>query len=175
MTPQPALDDNGNSQRDALALDRMATGSAALLSALGFERSLPAKRVTSKRTWRDRDYILIGAPSAKRLPDNPFKQKYRVSAAVIDSVADAYGIPPEMLKGQGRSRDLTYPRSIVCRLLRDYGLSYPEIGNRLGGRDHSTVIHAVGTTFRKAIASDVAAKSIYQHHRHLMAMAANDG
>ena len=46
--------------------------------------------------------------------------------------------------GSSRNYGLTYARQKVCYLIRTYTtLSYPEIGRRLGGRDHSTAIHSV--------------------------------
>ena len=35
------------------------------------------------------------------------------------------------------------PRQIIMYILReDYSISYPTIGQKLGGRDHTTVIHS---------------------------------
>ena len=46
--------------------------------------------------------------------------------------------------GSNRNYRLAYARQKVCYLIRTYTtLSYPEIGRRLGGRDHSTAIHSV--------------------------------
>ena len=51
---------------------------------------------------------------------------------------------PEEVLGNGRRPQLVLARQIamyVCR--RRLGLSYPELGRMFGGRDHSTVVHAV--------------------------------
>jgi len=35
------------------------------------------------------------------------------------------------------------PRQLIMYILReDFGISYPSIGEKLGGRDHTTVIHS---------------------------------
>lgn len=46
--------------------------------------------------------------------------------------------------GSNRNYRLAYARQKVAYLIRTYTtLSYPEIGRRMGGRDHSTAIHSV--------------------------------
>ena len=50
----------------------------------------------------------------------------------------------KVLKGKKRSANIAYPRMVamyLCRMLTDQ--SFPRIGLEFGGRDHSTVIHAV--------------------------------
>ncbi len=58
-------------------------------------------------------------------------------------VADHFGIPEEGMKVKKRTSSLAYPRQIAMFLSRDLTkLSLSEIGNRFGGRDHTTVMHA---------------------------------
>jgi len=60
------------------------------------------------------------------------------------AVADYYEITVETLKGKRRSANIAYPRMIamyLSRMLTEE--SFPRIGMEFGGRDHSTVIHAV--------------------------------
>lgn len=62
---------------------------------------------------------------------------------LITSVAAFYDISIEDLVGQSRKKDLVVPRQIVMYLLREEArFSYPSIGHELGGRDHTTAIHA---------------------------------
>ena len=62
---------------------------------------------------------------------------------IIRSVADFYGISPADLIKRSRKKEIVRPRQIAMFLLREeVKLSFPEIGQKLGGRDHSTVIHA---------------------------------
>ena len=65
-------------------------------------------------------------------------------ASIQKAVADYYNITVEVLKGKRRSANIAYPRMVamyLCRMLTDQ--SFPRIGLEFGGRDHSTVIHAV--------------------------------
>jgi chromosomal replication initiator protein len=46
------------------------------------------------------------------------------------------------LIGQGRKKELVWPRQISIYLLRkEINYSYPTIGAELGGRDHTTAMH----------------------------------
>jgi len=48
------------------------------------------------------------------------------------------------LKSPKKQKNISVPRQIAMYLARRYtGASYPEIGEKFGGKDHSTVIHAV--------------------------------
>jgi chromosomal replication initiator protein len=59
-------------------------------------------------------------------------------------VADHFGIPEEAMRVRKRTNSIAYPRQIAMFLAREYtGLSLSELGNRFGGRDHTTVMHAI--------------------------------
>ncbi len=61
---------------------------------------------------------------------------------VLDAVSTYYDIQAEDLKGPRRSRSVTVPRQIIMYLSRKLTeASLPQIGDMLGGRDHSTVLH----------------------------------
>ncbi len=63
---------------------------------------------------------------------------------IIDVVSRYFDLRPEEFKSQKRSRSIAFPRQIAMYLCRDIiGLSLPKIGNEFGGRDHTTVIHAI--------------------------------
>ena len=65
------------------------------------------------------------------------------SDLVISVAADYFGVTPDEIRSSSRSRDLVTARQMamyLCRELTD--LSLPKIGERFGGRDHSTVIYA---------------------------------
>lgn len=63
-------------------------------------------------------------------------------AYIVASVSAAYGRDVKKLCGTGRTQDLVEPRTVAVYLLRDYGLSTPQIG-RLLRRDHSTILAAL--------------------------------
>jgi len=62
---------------------------------------------------------------------------------VIKKVAEYFDISIDDVIGPCRKKNLTEPRQITMFLMREeLKLSYPVIGQELGGRDHTTVIHA---------------------------------
>lgn len=64
-------------------------------------------------------------------------------AHVVDVVASVFGITPEKLMGRDRTREAALPRQVVMYLLRqEANVSLPQIGQAMGGRDHTTVIYA---------------------------------
>ena len=59
------------------------------------------------------------------------------------SVAEFFNIRVSEIISKKRTRNLSFPRHIAMYLCRKHTtLSYPEIGEHFGGRDHSSVIHA---------------------------------
>jgi chromosomal replication initiator protein len=61
---------------------------------------------------------------------------------IVEIVSQHYNLNPADITSKKRPREISYPRQIVmylCRTLTD--LSLPQIGNKLGKRDHTTVIH----------------------------------
>jgi chromosomal replication initiator protein len=62
---------------------------------------------------------------------------------VIEVVAKSYGVPVDKLLGRGRTAEVALPRQVAMYLLREEaGLSLPQVGHELGGRDHTTVMYA---------------------------------
>ena len=62
------------------------------------------------------------------------------------TVADYYKIKVAELFSKKRTRAIARPRQLAMWLCREVtSHSYPEIGDAFGGRDHTTVIHAVKT------------------------------
>lgn len=61
---------------------------------------------------------------------------------VVRTVAGAFGITVEQILGRDRSREVALPRQIAMYLLREENISLPQIGDALGGRDHTTVMYA---------------------------------
>jgi len=62
---------------------------------------------------------------------------------VIKKVADFYEIDESNIYEKTRRKEVVRPRQIIMYLLReDFRVSYPTIGSKLGGRDHTTVIHS---------------------------------
>lgn len=77
------------------------------------------------------------------------------SQDIVESVCRHYSISKKAMMGKGRSRMIARPRQILMYLLRtELQIPYEEIGRMIGGRDHSTAIHAVDKVTQMA-SSDV--------------------
>lgn len=62
---------------------------------------------------------------------------------IIKLVSEFYDISQEDLVIKGRKKEVVKPRQIAMYLMRsELRYSYPGIGEKLGGRDHTTAIHA---------------------------------
>jgi chromosomal replication initiator protein len=80
---------------------------------------------------------------------------------VVMKVSEYYGIDEESIYEKTRRREVVRPRQVIMYLLReDFNVSYPTIGTKLGGRDHTTVIHSCEKIKREVIEDMVLAKEI---------------
>jgi chromosomal replication initiator protein len=80
----------------------------------------------------------------KSLIKNSIKPQRTVSVKdVISVISNFYNIDEKILYEKSRRKEVVKPRQIIMYILReDFNTSYPYIGQKLGGRDHTTVIHA---------------------------------
>ncbi len=80
----------------------------------------------------------------KDLIKNNLKPKKNASIKdVIKIIAEFYGITENEIYEKTRKKEVVKPRQIIMYLLReDFDVSYPTIGEKLGGKDHTTVMHS---------------------------------
>jgi len=65
------------------------------------------------------------------------------SKRIIEAVSGFYEADVKDIIGKSRKKELVKPRQIIMYLLRtELNVSYPTIGEELGGRDHTTAMHA---------------------------------
>ena len=73
---------------------------------------------------------------------------------LVITVADFYSVARDDVLGRGRNKELVHPRQVVMYLARqELEMTLPQIGEALGGRDHTTVIYGV-EKISQAIDSD---------------------
>lgn len=71
------------------------------------------------------------------------KKKGITHKHIISIVSDFYDINPSDLIAKNRKKEVVRPRQIAMYLMRsELQFSYPGIGEKLGGRDHTTAMHA---------------------------------
>jgi len=100
------------------------------------------KRVLAYSRFTGRPISLELAKEA--LKDLLAVQNRQVSLDNIQkTVADYYKIKVAEMFSQKRTRNVARPRQVAMALAKELTqLSYPELGESFGGRDHTTVIHA---------------------------------
>ena len=71
------------------------------------------------------------------------EQKNIAVKDVVRIVSDFYNIKEDSIYEKTRHKEVIRPRQIIMYILReDFNISYPSICQKLGGRDHTTVIHS---------------------------------
>ena len=74
---------------------------------------------------------LLGAKVVVDIPD------------IVEAVCRHYRLPAQAIYGRSRRADIALPRQVVMYLARaETNASLPQIGEALGGRDHTTVMYA---------------------------------
>jgi chromosomal replication initiator protein len=69
---------------------------------------------------------------------------------IIEAVGKFYGVGVKDIIGNSRKKELVWPRQIAIYLIREeLNTSYPTIGNELGGRDHTTAMHAYNKIYHE--------------------------
>ncbi len=86
----------------------------------------------------------LSLSEVKNFVKNTSKPKKMLSVKdVIKTVAEFYNIEEQLIYDKTRKKEIIKPRQVIMYLLReDQGISYPAIGEKLGGRDHTTVMHS---------------------------------
>lgn len=84
-------------------------------------------------------------PTTKSLLRNLLLSPARIISPkkIIQIVAEFYDLREKDLKSASRKKEIVRPRQIAMYLLKEVlSCSYPFIGKKLGGKDHTTAIHA---------------------------------
>ncbi len=77
------------------------------------------------------------------IKNNPKPKKLISTKEVIKTVAEFYNIEEQLIYDKTRKKEVIKPRQIIMYILREeFNISYPAIGEKLGGRDHTTVMHS---------------------------------
>lgn len=88
------------------------------------------------------DVEMVKSILGKTIKEIP--KKNITSDEVVSNVATYFDIKPSQLRGIRRDKFLSLPRQILYYILRiEVGMPLMEIGEVLGGRDHTTILHGV--------------------------------
>jgi chromosomal replication initiator protein len=86
----------------------------------------------------------LSLDEVKQIIKNSTRPRKTLAVAdVVDKIARYYDVEPASIYEKTRRKEIVKPRQLIMYILReDFQVSYPAIGQKLGGRDHTTVIHS---------------------------------
>ncbi|WP_241094959.1 chromosomal replication initiator protein DnaA [Marinicauda algicola] len=123
--------------------------------------------VIVRTAYLDRPVTLETVEEA--LSELPVKTERRVSVDEIQKTVAAYfNLTVDDILSKRRTQSVVRPRHIAMYLAKTMTTrSLPDIGNRFGGRDHSTVIHAVNKIAERLPSDGVLAEDVEAIKRRL--------
>ena len=84
------------------------------------------------------------ATTAMNDPQLNTKRRLITLPRIIDTVARFYSVAEKDLRGKGRTKEIVLPRQVAMYVMREEtDRSLADIGQALGGRDHTTVLHGI--------------------------------
>jgi chromosomal replication initiator protein len=91
--------------------------------------------------FKKRDLSLM---EVKKLIKNNIKPKKNISVQnIVKTISEFYDITEDSIYEKTRRKEIVKARQVIMYILReDFNVSYPLIGQKLGGKDHTTVIHS---------------------------------
>ena len=104
------------------------------------------------------------AEELKSLIKDSVKPQRNISfKEVVKIVADFYDIDESSIYEKTRKKEVVKPRQLIMYLMReDFHISYPAIGQKMGGRDHTTVIHSCEKIKKELEQDSVLQQELYQ-------------
>ena len=125
-------------------------------------------RVLAHASLHQRELSVELAAAALQDLVEPPRRTGRDAESILGAVARYYGVGLPELRGKARNQKIVAPRHLAMYLLReDARLSLPQIGALLGGRDHTSVLHACEKVTAE-IARDGAARNDVRAVRDLL-------
>ena len=118
--------------------------------------------ITNILTLTEVRNTILSTTDVKSYLKNNLKNKKNVSIPdIVKNISTYYNITEDFIYNKTRRKDIIKPRQIIMYLLReDFDISYPAIGEKLGGRDHTTVIHSYEKIKREMAGDPRLAKEI---------------
>jgi chromosomal replication initiator protein len=86
----------------------------------------------------------VSLTEIKQLVRNSVKPKKNISVeSVVKQISEYYNLDERIIYEKTRRKEIVKARQMIMFVLReDFNESYPSIGSKLGGKDHTTVIHS---------------------------------
>lgn len=100
-----------------------------------------ANNIILQQTMRKKVFDLN---EAKLILKNTIKPKKQVSIEdVVKKISTFYNLNDSVIYEKTRRKEIVHARQVIMYFLREeFNISFPLIGQKLGGKDHTTVIHS---------------------------------
>jgi chromosomal replication initiator protein len=90
---------------------------------------------------KNRDLTFLDIKNLIKTTSRP--KKLASIKEVIKTIADFYNISEEDMLNKNRRKEFVRPRQIAMYILREvFNISYPTIGEKMGGKDHTTIMYS---------------------------------
>ena len=90
---------------------------------------------------KNRDLTVLDIKNLIKSTSRP--KKLASIKEVIKTIADFYDVPEEDILNKNRRKEVVRPRQITMYILREiFNISYPTIGDKMGGKDHTTIMYS---------------------------------
>ena len=111
----------------------------------------------------------LSAQEVQNIVKHTTKPNKNISVAeVVKKIAEYYEVEEQNIYKKTRKKEVVRPRQVIMYILReDFSISYPSIGEKLGGRDHTTVIHSC-EKIKKELKTDTILDQEINHVRTLI-------
>ena len=98
---------------------------------------------------------------------NIFAERIGTGNRVLAAIAREFNTDVGSVKSPWKNSHIVKCRFVIARLLCDLGYSTSQIGKTIGGRDHSTVVHAL-KRFDNVYQDDVLCRKVYDRYSAMM-------
>jgi len=118
--------------------------------------------VNKLKAYQDLTGSLTDEETAERaMKDIIRKENIPTADSIIKEVARCFSLDEAVVRGPSRSREVSNARQVAIYLVRRMtSLSTPDIGREFGGRDHTTVLHALEAMEKKLQTDQYLAKTV---------------
>jgi len=108
-----------------------------------FLAPFPVPNEIEKPSKRARDWLLVGQTPKLEIPP-PLPENLPRQMVILIEVAREKGFTLAEMRSDRKNRKLAAARQkAMWRMKKETSLSFPRIGQLLGGRDHTTILHGV--------------------------------
>tara|TARA_B100000745_G_scaffold300609_2_gene255974 strand:- start:6161 stop:7516 length:1356 start_codon:yes stop_codon:yes gene_type:complete len=111
----------------------------------------------------------LSAQEVQNVVKNTTKPNKNISVSeVVKKISRYYEVDEQNIYKKTRKKEVVRPRQVIMYILReDFAISYPSIGEKIGGRDHTTVIHSC-EKIKNEIKTDISLDQEIDHVRTLI-------